>query len=689
MSRRLRRFWMHFPWLEWLRTVPMLAMALFVAACGLSWAEDAGSRDVPDLHVSTFVDETAELTLADILADGEAIRFTPSAHDGIGARYSRAAVWLKILMTPEQTMPALMALSPNFVDMIDVYLADLTPDLGVDDFTHIALGAHRPLSSSGYSGLDEVVPLSFIADRTKVAYIRVASPNVTLLLNVRLYRPEAHVVKDAFVSIVGGIVLGSMCLLLITQLILFQFDRNPIYLLLALSTLSAAAYHMGSLGYSRLLLFAGGGTGNDIFLAFFSSFGLTAGALTTWRVFDLRDRRSWMLWTCAFVAVAGLVCTIAIFFGLNLQFAPLRNLLIQIFVTITAGYSLWTIRRGDWASYLRAAAFVSLWMGLTLMLLYYSNVPGLPEWASKGYAIACLLEAMLLTLMLSWRLRMANRLNAALQEEALLSARNAEQRAIEIARERTRELAEAKQTAEAALAAEMEHKKNQVRFMEVISHQYRTPLASIRSSVDTIELSLAADDEPNRQRIKRIRRGIARLVEVLEINLGRSRIQGSALEPQFCAIRIAPMISDIGRRARELMPGAAFQIDIPPEEQDVEIDVDSHMLSLALINLLENAVKYSTPTGEKPVTLSVAVDGPLVAFSVKDEGIGIPASEIESVSKERIRGSNTAKIEGTGLGLSLVTRIAAAHGGRLEIESIESMGTRVTILLPRAQRGSI
>ncbi|TPW26643.1 hypothetical protein FJU08_21885 [Martelella alba] len=680
MSNGADRFWTNFRHFSVPAFTVFLAVIILAAGTGLVPA--AAEPPLPDPEVSVLAGTPADLTLQDLLEDPGKFPFVSSPKDRISAHFSSDPAWMKVHIAARETARILMSLTPSFIDLVDVYVADDAPGLTADDFSHIALGARRPLAENGYSGLDEVVPLELHAGDTKVIYIRAQASEVTLLLNLRLFRPVAHVIHNAYVSTIGGVVLGSMLLLFVAQLLLFQVNRDQLYLYLALSTVSAAAYHLSNLGYSRLLLFPDGGPGNDIFLAFFSSFGLVVGTITTRQVFELRDRRHWMYWFCIAGLAVGAVCTLAVFAGLNLYFAPIRNLTVQIFVTVTACYSLFTLKRGDSASYIRAAAYLVLWFGLTVTLLYYWNLPWLPEAASKGYATACLVEALLLTVMLNWRLRLAYRLNTALQAEALAAARGAEQRAVDLARARTLELAEAKQTAEAALAAEMEQKKRQVRFMEVISHQYRTPLASVRSNVDTIDLSLAPDDSANRQRIARIRRGIARLVEVLEVNLERSRIQGSALEPQKGRILAETLTLDIVRRSRDLMPDAEIIVSVKPPVQQVMVEVDAHMFGLVLINLLENAVKYSAPTGGKPVELVVSCRGDAVLFAVMDQGIGIPRNEIDKVLAAKVRGSNIDEIGGTGLGLSLVSRIISAHGGRLDLESIEGQGTTVTVSLP-------
>jgi signal transduction histidine kinase len=112
---------------------------------------------------------------------------------------------------------------------------------------------------------------------------------------------------------------------------------------------------------------------------------------------------------------------------------------------------------------------------------------------------------------------------------------------------------------------------------------------------------------------------------------------------------------------------------------------DAAALGHALWNLLDNAVKYSPPP--HVVRVSVAQRGAEVSIAVADQGFGIPAREQQDVFRKFVRGSDTARrgIKGTGLGLAMVSHIAHAHGGSVEVESTEGEGSTFRLVLPRAQ----
>jgi signal transduction histidine kinase len=288
---------------------------------------------------------------------------------------------------------------------------------------------------------------------------------------------------------------------------------------------------------------------------------------------------------------------------------------------------------------------------------------------------------LLLTGALAVRLRDAEAMNKTMTAQALMAAQAAERHAKAMIEEKTSELSAAKRTAEDALRAELLSQEQQVRFMEVISHQYRTPLAVIRSNVDSIGLSLPRSDQANRDRLDRVRRGIVRLVETLEVNLARSRLQGPTFAPHLRPTSLGELVAAAAARGGDLLQGRIL-VEITPHAEAADVMADTEMLGIAIINLLENAVKYSALAGDLPVTLSCSTEEGLGIIAVIDQGMGIPADEVAGIMGRSVRGSNVHSIEGSGLGLSLVSRIAAAHGGTVEINSMSGSGTTIRLIVP-------
>lgn len=669
MRRRLSRFLLAL-------TVLVAMLAAAAGSVNRSYAESIS----PSVTVDYLVDPTRALTIDDFL-DGDADeRFVPLGGNAISLGFTRDAAWLRVTVVSPADADFLLSLTPNFVDEIDVYVIR-AGDSKIEPFSHFAMGDHRPFPDDALSGLDNVVPLELRGGEVTPVYIRFASVNSSLSLTASIYSPLNHTLRTSVYGLALGVWFGGMAVLLVIQLVFFHFDRKPYFALLAFATFMAMLGYMGTLGLSRLFLFPHGGVGNDMFTAGTSWFGLSASALAAASILELPRRAPWLNRIFLAGAVVGVLGVVFAFAGANLLIANFVHTAILVLSTLAALQGLRTASADDSGSRLRAAAFCILWLGLIATIAQRTGIGSLPNWVAHGYAVSCLIQTILLTGALGVRLKAAETMNRIMREEALVAAQASEKRANLLVEEKTRELATAKQVAEDALRAELASQQEQVRFMEVISHQYRTPLAAIRSHVDNIGLSLSPADEANKRRIDRVRRGIARLVEVLEINLSRSRLQGPSFLPELVGQSAAAIVRSASMRARDLLQ-SEIVTEIAADARGARVLADSGMLEIAIINLLENAVKYARPGDNRPVVIRCCRIGAQAAIVVEDEGIGIPAADIDTILHHSVRGSNAQAIDGTGTGLSLVSRIAAAHGGSVEIASTEGVGTTVKIVLP-------
>lgn len=640
---------------------------------------------VPSLHGRTalLIDPSRKLSLADVLRQDKDFAHLSTSSVNLGS--TRDAAWLRIRLTSESPQTALLTLRPTFVDFVDVYVVRIAEDLPVltpEHFSYLPLGDHRPRPPDDLSALDDSIPLELDPEHTTLVYVRIASVNSTLTLSPSLHPAAEHTLRTTLTSFSYGLWFGGMVVLVLIQLAFFHFDRKPYHLLLAISSCGTMLVYAANLGLSRLLLFPQGGWGNDLFHSGSVWLGLTASALMTASVLELHRYSRWLLLLFRVGAGVGLMGAGMVLAGENLSFAPFGNLVIVLLSTLAMVQSLRTRDDTGSGTTLRSAAFTILWIGLVATIAQRSSIYDLPNWVSQTYGISSLLFTILLTAGLGAQLRAAERKNRLISAQALGQARAAEQQATALVAERTAELAAAKKQAEDALQAELDSQRQQIRFMEIISHQYRTPLASIRTTVDSIDLSLRPSDTVNRQRIDRIRRGIARLVEVVELNLARSRLQGPSFKPALTEKQLGELVRSAIARCHDLIPNADIKCEMDPAVASIQIDADAEMLETAIINLLENAAKFSRGLLPPRIWVCCLVDTEHASIAVRDEGIGIPARELGSITRRFARASNVAEIEGSGVGLSLVQRIASIHGGDLTIDSIEHVGTTVRIRLP-------
>ncbi len=214
----------------------------------------------------------------------------------------------------------------------------------------------------------------------------------------------------------------------------------------------------------------------------------------------------------------------------------------------------------------------------------------------------------------------------------------------------------------------------QADFVSKVSHELRTPLTSIRLFVETMER--APDDEGVRAKcLAALNRDTARLTGLIErlldwgrMEAGRKQFDLKDEKPEDIAKDALAMFSPLPHRA-DFEVASEIESDLP------NISVDRHAIIDALLNLLNNAVKYG---GHPPqVKLRVLRFGKGVAFEVHDNGSGVPAREKERIFEKfyRIDDRLSREREGSGLGLAIVKHIARAHGARISVLGAQAGGS--------------
>lgn len=218
-------------------------------------------------------------------------------------------------------------------------------------------------------------------------------------------------------------------------------------------------------------------------------------------------------------------------------------------------------------------------------------------------------------------------------------------------------------------------------FVSSVSHELKTPLTAIRMFAETLLMGRAPADVRH-EYLETIVNESERLTRLLNNVLDFSSIESGKktyrLEPRS--------VATIARAAAKAMeyPFAqqGFELRIAIDDQLPDVAADADAIQQAILNLLSNAVKYSGDGRIVDLELSRAGDNVVVA--VRDRGLGIAASEHARIFEKyyRVRNDATARVPGTGLGLTLVEHVARAHGGRVTVDSAPGRGSTFALVLP-------
>ena len=231
-----------------------------------------------------------------------------------------------------------------------------------------------------------------------------------------------------------------------------------------------------------------------------------------------------------------------------------------------------------------------------------------------------------------------------------------------------------------ALAEEKELNRLKGNFISMVTHEIRTPLALILGSSEILSRYLdRLTPEKRAEHLQTIDSSVHRMSGLLEDVLLFSKAEAGRMEfnpatldlKTFCAQLVDEALSATSRRC---------PIELSLAEISEPARGDEGLLRHVFSNLIANAAKYSPPG--TPVNFSVSRDGGDAIFIVQDRGLGIPEDDRKRLFTPFYRGKNVATIQGTGLGLVIVKHCVERHGGTIQIESAENLGTTVNVRLP-------
>ncbi len=215
-------------------------------------------------------------------------------------------------------------------------------------------------------------------------------------------------------------------------------------------------------------------------------------------------------------------------------------------------------------------------------------------------------------------------------------------------------------------------------FVSSVTHELKMPLTNILAMADTLG-RLPVSTETVHKFAGLLKQESTRLRRLINNLLASARVTDIANAYSFEPLAIATIVEHVVQVFQHPLTegGFALDVDIPLDVSLVRVDRDS--MILVMDNLLDNAIRYSADN--RSIRIAIKNEPPNVVIEIEDRGVGIPVHDLQTVQRKYVRGRRVPP-GGSGLGLSIVARIVADHGGRFGLESTYGVGTIARVILP-------
>jgi PAS domain S-box-containing protein len=238
------------------------------------------------------------------------------------------------------------------------------------------------------------------------------------------------------------------------------------------------------------------------------------------------------------------------------------------------------------------------------------------------------------------------------------------------------------------ITARKEAEELQSTFLSVISHELQTPIAIIKGYAGLYaDETTKIDPAKMREKMQVIQEESDRLSKLVENLLYASRLQAGGIQLNRQPLDLPSLIRRVVPKVSSVSKSHKIKVELPAELPDVSADYDK--IEQVVVNLVENAIKYSP--AETEITVSAHFTGNEVIVTVADQGIGVPEAERERIFERfsRLDSRYVRERKGAGLGLYICKAIVEAHGGKIWVEASAQKGSRFNFSLPREEQANL
>ena len=228
-----------------------------------------------------------------------------------------------------------------------------------------------------------------------------------------------------------------------------------------------------------------------------------------------------------------------------------------------------------------------------------------------------------------------------------------------------------------ALKKEKELNELKTKFLSLVSHEFKTPLSGILTSTMLLgKYKLAEQQEKRDKHLDTITNKVHYLNNILNDFLSVEKLETGKINYNFHTFRLSKVVDEVIYNANMLLKGGQ-RIKYPEDIDEISLTQDEKTIELALSNLVNNAIKYSSENSE--IDINIKQDKTHTIFKIKDNGIGIPKADQKNIFNRYFRAENALLTQGTGIGLNIIKSHLKNLGGTISFESEENIGSTFTM----------
>ncbi len=639
--------------------------------------DDTSSHDLSG-HLEYYGDSSGKLTFAEIRSHGGQgfSQLEGSLNDG----YAHKAVWLRFTLLRTSKFPsvAYLHLYPSLIEHVTAYIENTLNVGQLPSYKEINTGWHvaavdRPLLKANL-----IIPISMPLEKPVTVYLRIQSDGpINLGGAIHSFDDlETSTYRDATSQ---GLFFGLILAIALFNLIFFSRIRDRLFLYFSLYSAMVGGSYLAKTGISPILFSPQFRILDDYLQCVFFCGEILIFSLIIMHLFDTGNPKNRpntipIHWYLIFMLLLSGIGVFSIPFGMYRAFGVLTTatgLILFLVVLWLSYYNRVAVTR-DGVLYLAIVNTVNI----AYLLSYLGETGWIPLTLSDGnFEVGIIMNMIISPVIIMRHLRTA-------ENKVIELYRTSEQKAVALAKDMTSELRKNEAALNLALESERLIVNKKSRFLSLLSHEYRTPLTIILSSLDLLE----SDSETSANlvdRIPKMRRAVDRLVNVMDVALERSRFSDSHDTSEISSFTLGSLINVLHSDFQALFPHRSIILTL--KVGATEIMGNFQLLNTAVFTILEHAVKFSKSNSSIEVFCLDGEHG--VIITIASQGDSIHPANVEGMFEKHFQERESSKsIDGAGAGLLLVRGIINAHDGSITRECVASKMV-VTIRLPVAGSG--